>query len=210
MKHTTVAVSTQVVQELAENESLCITCGGVGATQLNANGPFRTCLMCYSGKQTTCPHCGMLLKFAMICGCKGAKHERDALEKAKERKRWAETSKVLPSHAFTTCECLFVENSDAYVFCEKELKEHVRELVSYGVAPDDIRVYETVRQDIIIDTDCVLDMACEHLHDEAIDRIPQSEIDKLDDFLISWCANQKGTETYYPDYLTGVLVTDLV
>lgn len=57
---------------------------------------------------------------------------------------------------------------------------------------------------ISMDTDSIIENACEELHEDARNNI--SDEKELQDFLNKWCDKQTGTTTYYPCYKEYVKV----
>lgn len=218
--------------DLQDDEIICPVCHGLGiikqdyrfgieeddtekSFKLNwyDNEYITLCPHCYFGRLKTCKYCGKVLsKGVNRCDCECfLKQERE-----EQIIKYQETiNKAKEIDLKDTSYYMYDEQSDEYFTDEYEFAEHWWELYQEG--DHDCNNFDEYFEKhipkvlwnceetkISMDTDSIIDNACEELHEDARDNI--SDEKELQEFLDKWCSKQSGTTTYYPCYREYVRV----
>jgi len=212
-----VKIVFELKKDLLEDEVICEHCHGTGleiddnrygirgdTTHIGIHFPYkhqslRFCRFCYEGVQRKCPSCGSLRgKSDRECSCGCDEKKRNEATKQLNDERWEKAEKITLKKAWEDFKCLYVESSDSYAFFPEELEDIIED---YEL--DDIRIYGTTELGASIDASNVIEMACNGLHDDAMD---SCDVKELQNILDEWCKEQSGALTYYPDYKIGVII----
>lgn len=202
-----------LVKDLQDDECICPHCNGLGMViRNNIYGikgdnsetvrtnrfPYRHqalsfCPHCYNGVQKICLHCGKPypVRGYYRCNCDGYQQQ----ERDKAAKKYQETilnaKEVLESSVQTM---LYCEENDEYYDSTDDFFDAYND-EDFGKRPTILWVCST--ESISLDAYDIVSMACENLHEDAAERC---ETKALQNMLDSWCKEQTGTTTYYPDY----------
>lgn len=185
-----------------ENEKLCDTCRGTGWLLNSEKGCITKCRDCYDGVIHLCSNCQQPTKYGSCrdMSCKQAREEKaeqirfDRAIKIKYDDVPLERKVMLYSDSYGYNEGYFSEPYELVEYCQDE-----------GI---DIPKYawSTTKIGLSMDADCIIDMACEDLHEDARDNIVGE--DELQKFLDAWCAKQSGVDTYVADYEYAVYIEE--
>lgn len=206
-------------QDILEGQQLCKTCGGVGLVireypfyvggerlkdmiELHRRwvGP---CPDCYAGVQHVCKHCGKGYRQELQHNCDGARAERDAEHDRKIREKAEKATKFTVEEAIAAgVPFLFSEGLDRYLSWDELGDLEPEEQCQLGI------VWACEQTQIGLNAHDILETACDDLHEDAVEYIPDAAKKELQDFLSAWVDKYgRHTITYYPDY-TRVVVID--
>ena len=217
-------------KDLQDNEAICPVCHGLGIVQSNNvygikgdtseaaqksmfpynHQSFTLCPNCYNGVIHLCKYCGKQIRKGSVdyCDCEEykAKEKRNKLAEYQER---INKAKEINFTDIDSDMWFYDEQSDKF-FTEIESfvdfyfdKDKTTEELMNNV-PNILWLCDFV--DISIDADSIIEDACEELHEEARENISFDDIKELQDMLDTWCENQAGTKTAYPNYQKYVRV----
>lgn len=213
-----------LIKDLTEHERICPVCNGLGMKiEDNIYGikgdtseagkkshfPYKHqalsfCQSCYNGVQRLCPYCNEPFKNQayMHCSCEG---QKKADEEERLKRSDNKVSKAVEVTEKEVSTMLYCDETDRYFL---DINEFVEDW--YGdhdkkdEKPD--RLWVTSVGQIQLDSDSILENACEELHEEAMESICIDDKIRLQEFLDDWCKKQTGTTTYYPCYEKYVIV----
>jgi hypothetical protein len=173
------------------------------------------CKHCYNGVLKKCPSCGSLRgkEYGKGCPCGHDDKKLDEDYERKRNERWEKAEKMSLSKAWELCDCLYVEDADEFVFDSEDLENVLTVYFEWdddkvdayfeggdaGLKPPRIYLTKTVKP--WVDAASVIEVACDRLHEEAMDNCDEEGLQKL---LDEWCAKQDGVGTYIPDYTRAV------
>jgi len=214
-----VKILFELRKDLQDDEAICEHCHGTGlriadniygikgdTTQVAVRFPYKHqslsfCTHCYNGVQKKCTHCGSLRgRSGTDCPCGHSRLERDERRRQSEAAQWEKARKISLAAAWETYYMLYIDNFDRYVLDEEELELAAEDC---EVEISELRIYGTSKRKISISAGDVAETACEDLHEDAYD---QCDVGHLQSLLDIWCAEQTGTDSYYPDFSVGVVV----
>jgi len=204
-------------KDLQENQIICPFCKGTGLEITDQvyglsddpdkrigrfpyhNQYIASCSHCYGGIINLCEYCGKELpRNASICFCKEAEEARRSKVFKKEQEQMskavilryddeiAQKMGVLFSEEYGYDEGYFIEWEEFFEYWECEHEEN-DEKPKY--------VWGTTSDTLHLDTESILEYACEDLHENAMDNL--TNIEELEIFLDDWEKKQTGTETYW-------------
>lgn len=220
-------------KDLQDNETICPVCHGLGVVLDNNiygikgdtseaakksmfpynHQAIKFCPNCYNGVIRLCEYCGKALPRGRLkCDCE----QQRVKDEEEKRIKYQETiEKAKEIELKDTSYYMYDEQSDKYFSDEDEFAEYYYQEwfaeysggISFNVyfdsqVPKVLWNCEEVK--ISIDTDGIIENACEELHEDARDCI--SDEKELQDFLDKWCEKQSGTTSYYPCYKEYVRV----
>lgn len=208
-------------KDLCDNEKICPICGGLGVVL--RNNPYGIkgdasekaknmrlpydkqalvfCPNCYNGVINLCEYCGQpLTRGFTMCTCEDYKEH----ERRRQATYWqtvVEKAEEVKESDVTTM--LYDNEEDEYYYSVDECLEHYHD---DGKAPPE-RLWVCSQANLSLDANDIVSMECEELHEDAMDSIPTSGIQKLQHMLDDWCEEYThGTTTYYPCYKQYVRV----
>lgn len=206
-----------IIKDLQENEEICPVCKGTGLqVDDNVYGlrndpdksrhfPYKhqsviSCRNCFNGVVRICRHCGkQIVRGYTICKCEGAKLERKNKEDAKEQERLSKIKKLKYDDPIVLeLEMFYLEEypyNNGYFTEWEELFEWVEgDCFDNDDFDPPKYAYPTEKVFFSLDTDSILEQACDDLHEDAYDNL--CDIKELDNFLNEWSSKQIGAATY--------------
>lgn len=184
---------------LKENEKHCDKCGGTGWMYVeNENEKYiERCTVCDDGIIHICPDCGNETGKSTYCGNELCWNKRN---KEKELKLYEKANKyTLDSVPKEYCEYFF---SDIYGY-DNGYFDNIDSLEDYCKDNDiDIPkfIWGTSKKELSIDAYDVVDRALEEWYEDAIDRVDDKELEKLQAALDDFCKNCGVGDCYEVDY----------
>ena len=177
----------------------CPDCDGIGWIQ-REEGYIESCRNCNGrGIIKFCLRCGKTTNYYnSVCDECWREHWNET-EKEKMKKRLETAQKLFWSRdeeKIKKFNCFYSENypnNDGYFYDFEDFLDVV----------DNTNlkfVWGTLEQQIEIDTDNIIENACEDLHEDARSGISDKDYIELKNFVEQWCNKQTGTITFYPDY----------
>jgi hypothetical protein len=229
-EHVDISFNLKLQKDLQEHEVICSHCGGSGLQiddapfGLRKEGiqpanttrfPYKKqtivgCRHCYNGIQKKCIHCGEILdRQKYQCDCIQAKYERNTKQFEKDLETWNKAKKISFNEALEKYAMVYIENYDKYCSTE-DLLDYITDIEYDYEKPIDKKslwIYGTYTMELSLDADCILENACDNLHENAMNNISSNEIRELQDLLDQWAEKIKEeTTTYYADYKIGILL----
>jgi len=204
-------------KELQENQILCPVCKGTGLEITDqvyglSNDPDKKigrfpyhsqhivgCSHCYTGVINLCEHCGKELSRGILrCDCEKSKQIR-SIEEHKKTQEQMEKATILKydDKIALEMEMLFSDDygyNEGYFTEWEEFFEHWES--SYEEDDEKPKyVWGTVSCSLELNSDNILESACDDLHEEAMSNLV--DIDEFETFIKAWSKKQTGTETYW-------------
>lgn len=238
MKHISINVSDEIKnilpntleKDLQDNEAICPVCHGLGIKVVNnsygikgdtsevakkSNFPYNHqsitfCHNCFNGVIRLCEYCGKPIQKGYVnkCDCEQYQARQDEIEETK----YQETiNKATETNIENVSTYLYDHGSDRYFadvddFVSWYQNEYINDEEMFDHLPKVLWVCTETQ--ISINAGCVVEDACEELHEDALDNISSDDIRELQSVIDKWCKKQTGTLTYYPEYKEYVKVSN--
>lgn len=224
-----------LIKDLMDNERICPTCGGIGIQVYNnhygikgdesviarneafpyMHQTFIPCTNCSNGVVEICEFCGkQLKKYHTKCDCEQQKL-LDAEEKERETREMIDKAQEIDVKNAENY--IYDYKSDIFFADESEFADDYYE--AYASGEHDCANFDEFfdkyvpkilwncnRTQIHFDAGDMIESACEELHEDAAATISSADEKELQDLLDKWCENQKGTETYAPNFAEYITV----